>query len=149
MGATLSREEDTIELLTDGLSSVVRPKQLIFEGIDSDFELNYFRLETGELKPIVIDDNFPIELCFEVLKENYQNYVEGDYPANFSLPQAESDNRIKRFFKGAFVIFKKTSIYNQNHSTYDGRHEKWGDKKFKNHVLAINKLLEKYRPAIN
>lgn len=63
-------------------------------------------------------------------------------------PLPEGARVVVRYFKGAFVIFKKTSIYNQISETYDGRHEKLGADEFKNQIiyayehLKISKLLE-------
>ena len=51
-GARLGQEFGTIELILGGKDVyVVKPKRLVFENFDFDWEWNYFRLETDELEP--------------------------------------------------------------------------------------------------
>jgi serine/threonine-protein kinase len=53
--------------------------------------------------------------------------------------QALSDDArpVHRYFGGSFVIFQKTSIYNHQPDTYDGRHNTMTSDAFREHVGAM------------
>ena len=142
--AYLSSEEGCIEIDTGGLIDIVKPSRLIFNSFqDAEPQWNYFRLETRELEPSGVydfEDYSDEELC-ELSPGKYIDrsyWDEGKYEGN-RLP---SEARVvTRHFSGSFVIFQKTSIYNRNSSTYDGRHNKMTDEKFREYIQrAINNL---------
>jgi len=136
-GASNSKEKNAIELLT-GISYIVKPKKLVFEHIDNDFEWNYFRLETGDLKATGVyesySDDFQQEELVELSPNHYIKRHYWDVGIYNDEPLPTTARLIVRFFKGSFVIFKKSSIYNANSGTYDGRHEKLGEEGFKKHI---------------
>lgn len=141
-GAKKSHEKDCIELLT-GISYIIKPKSLTFEFIDKDFEWNYFRLEADNLTPSgvykkLLADSY-IEEVLELTPLKYvdrYHWDENEYDGQ-KLPK--SARPIVRILKGSLVIFKKTSIYNQTSSTYDGRHDKLGADGFKKHIMDAYK----------
>jgi len=142
-GANISVEENCIEIDTGGLIDILKPARLIFHSFKAEHQWNYFRLETVELKPSGVyeaKDYSDEELC-ELSPENYVSRVywdEGEYRGE-KLPT--SARVVTRHFKGSFVIFQKTSIYNKNSRTYDGRHNKMTDDEFRNYIQsAINHL---------
>lgn len=55
----------------------------------------------------------------------------------------------RQFPGGAFAIFPKYSKYNQNSSTYDGRHNKGTDIEFNNYIRRIVDALEKEEKKSN
>jgi hypothetical protein len=138
-GAGLSSEKDCIEIDTGGLIDILKPSRLIFHSFKNEEpQWNYFRLETLELKPSGIYDNedYDEELC-ELTSGEYISrayWDEGKYNGK-KLP---SEARvITRHFGGSFVIFQKTSIYNRNSRTYDGRHNKMTDEEFRNYIQNV------------
>jgi serine/threonine-protein kinase len=145
-GAAKSQEQGCIELNFGGLIHIIKPKSLTFESIDKDFEWNYFRLEADTLKASGVYENLPVESFDEEVLEisplqylDRSHWDEGEYDGK-QLPA--SARPVIRILKGSLVIFKKTSIYNANSSTYDARHEKLGAVKFKEHVMAAYKHLK-------
>lgn len=142
--ANLSVEEGCIEIDTRGLIDIVKPSRLIFHSFqNTEPQWNYFRLETNELEPSGVydyEDYSDEELC-EITSGRYIDrsyWDEGEYDGE-KLP---SEARVvTRHFGGSFVIFQKTSIYNRNSSTYDGRHNKMTDEEFRDYIQSvINKL---------
>lgn len=147
-GANISVEDECIEINTGGLIEIVKPSKLIFHSFNSDYEWFYFRLETKELKPTGIYDYENEEYSDEELCElnpgNYISRSHWDYGEYNDKKLPESARVVTRHFKGSFVIFQKTSIYNHNSSTYDGRHDKMTDDEFRSYIQeVINKLKSK------
>jgi hypothetical protein len=145
-GAKRSNERGAIELLT-GISYIVKPTKLVFEKIDENLEWNYFRLETDGLKPSGVYEEYPDDFPQEEVVELYNgHYIERhfwDEEVYHDEPLPGSARIVVRYFKGSFVIFKKTSIYNNNPSTYDGRHDKLGEEGFKEYIKAAYEHLSK------
>jgi hypothetical protein len=142
-GANISVEDNCIEIDTGGLIDILKPSRLIFHSFKADHQWNYFRLETAELKPSGVyetKDYSDEELC-ELSPGNYVSRVywdEGEYREEKLPPSARV---VTRHFRGSFVIFQKTSIYNKNSRTYDGRHNKMTDDEFRKYIQnAINHL---------
>ncbi|MBH8568111.1 hypothetical protein KB206_04405 [Microvirga sp. STS02] len=135
-GAKESVELGCIELITDGLFTIVKPKRLMFESFGPDSDWNYFRLETSELAPsgVYEPNEFTDEEVTEIEPGHYANsYVResGEYEGR---PLPKGTRTVTRNFKGDFVIFKKTSAYNQDTSTYDARHNKMTSDLFREYI---------------
>lgn len=145
-GSKKSNEKEAVELMM-GVSYIVKPRRLIFEYIDDDFEWNYFRLETGDLAPSGVyehySDDFKMEEVLELRPGKYikRHYWDAGTYNDEILPK--NARPVVRYFRGAFVIFKKTSIYNNNPGTYDARHEKLGSEGFKKHIIAAYEQFKK------
>jgi hypothetical protein len=160
-GADISTEDNCIEINTGGLTEILKPSRLIFHSFKAEHQWNYFRIETLELEPSGVYEDMDYsddesyepsdkeklssfysdeELC-ELSPGNYISSIywdEGEYRGT-KLPS--SARIVTRHFKGSFVIFQKTSIYNRNSSTYDGRHNKMNDAEFRNYIQeAINQI---------
>lgn len=137
------RETGCIELTTDGLVSLLKPKSLHFESFGSGEEWDYFRLECAPLEPSgVYESN---ERGYEeVLDLGGGSYVEriywdhGEYDGE---PLPDTAKPVSRYFEGAFVIFQKTSTYNKIPSTYDGRHSKMTSNEFRRHIEQMIELI--------
>jgi serine/threonine-protein kinase len=147
ISATQSHEKGCIELNLDGMVFVLKPKKLMFEYFpEGDYEWAYFRIVT---------DSLPDSKVYENLSSNDEEltelspcyYVERSvWDSNeFNGQSLPSNARvITRILDGDFVIFSKASLYNANHSTYDGRHAKLGIEGFKDHIQdAIKYINEK------
>jgi serine/threonine-protein kinase len=143
----LTAERDCIELNFGGLIDIVKPKRLIFESFGFDPEWNYFRLELNELKPTGINKTREGEEPYEKLYDHegvseihpgsYDKYeiVEHKYDyieMGYEIP--DTARQVTRWFRGAFVVFNKTSIYNQTSSTYDGRQNKMDTDEFRKYI---------------
>ena len=133
------REPDCIELITQGCTNIVMPIRLLFESFDGDHQWNYFRLETGGLKPTegLDEDTATTELDEELTDIGGQTYaslwrwLENEYEGK---PLPSGSRRVTRFFRGSFVIFQKTSHYNLDPKTYDARHDKMTSDKFRAYI---------------
>ena len=124
-GAKRSHEEGCIELETDGNTvAVMKPASLQLERFDNDptGDWTYLRLNIAELPPTEFHqprhDNLDFEEELTELEPGV--YAERSY---IEEPDCPADARIiTRLFRGALVVFAKGSLYNQDSSTYDGRH---------------------------
>jgi len=128
LNAKLASEEGCIELNT-GLVDVVKPIRLIFESFSLDYQWNYFRLEIDELEPFEANEREEYSLNYEFIVE--------DNSGNYRVKKRENEvgRELHRYYKpGAFVLFQKTSIYNKNPSTYDGRHSKVSTEEFREYI---------------
>jgi len=132
------REPGCIELITNGCINIVKPIRLQFESFDDDPQWNYFRLETGELDPTDVYPDRVGDWLYEELTE-----VGGEFYASRSCwdenqysgkPLPDHSRVLMRYFRGAFVIFQKTSIYNRISATYDARHNKMGTDEFRAYI---------------
>jgi len=151
----MANEHDCIELDFQ-IIYIVKPKRLIFESFDYDPEWNYFRLELNELKPSIDyeddGDEEPYEKRYdhegvsEIYQGQYDKYdiVENrDYYNEIGYDIPESARQVTRWFRGAFVIFNKRSVYNLTSSTYDGRHNKMNTDEFRAYIQrSVNHFKE-------
>lgn len=147
--ASISREDGCIELLANDLITIVKPKRLMFESFENEPEWCYFRLETGDLVPSGIYPDLEPSWCEELLTEidgqtyaDYSCWEAGEYE---SLPLPENSRVVKRVFRGDFVIFQKTSLYNMNPDTYDGRHNKMSADAFRTHIKEVIQYLSEQK----
>jgi len=133
---SISYEKGAIELFAS-TPYIVKPRKLVFESIDANLDWNYFRLETKELKPSGVANELPKDfLREEVIELSPGNYINKEH---WNKEEYEGTARIvRRYFRGSFVIFKKTSAYNNNPATYDARHEKLGEVGFRKLILAAH-----------
>lgn len=132
------REPGCVELIAGGIASIVRPARLFFESFDADPQWNYFRLETGGLEPSGVYADIRKRHAYEELTDvGGHTYADracwdaGEYNGK-RLPR--KSRVVLRYFEGAFVVFQKTSIYNKNPSTYDGRHNKVSADEFRAYI---------------
>jgi serine/threonine protein kinase len=138
LGARLGNEENTIELVIgERKVYLLKPRRLIFESFGFDWEWNYFRLESENLEPL-IDIDFAQRYHYEELVETEPLYYiervywdEGEYEGR-ELPR--ESRLVSRYIFGDFVIFQKTSMYNQIRATYMGIHNKMNSEEFRNYI---------------
>lgn len=136
-GAKKSYETDCIEINMGGLTEIIKPKRLIFESFNESFEWNYFRLETGQLKPSGVY-GYNLSRSYEELTELHPKYyVNRDAWDNNEYngkPIPQTARLVTRILEGDFVIFQKRSMYNKISGTYDGRHNKMDTDKFRQYI---------------
>lgn len=141
---TISHEDNCLELICNGAIYVVKPTRLFFEFINSEYEWNYFILETGPLEPH--SENLHNDAYFEELAE----LSPLDYRSLSEISKIQQDKpgmswrHIVRYLHGTFLFFHKDSIYNQLICQYDGGHERYGFTDFR---LFIEELAKKFKGA--
>lgn len=152
-GAHISnREPGCIELEFGGSTYLLKPLRLMFESFAYESQWNYFQLEADRLEPSGIyermDDS---EMHEEVTDLGAQGYVsrvywdEGEYMGE-RLPKEARP--LVRFFRGAFVIFQKTSTYNNISETYDGRHNRMDADAFRAYIERGVSHVKNRKPPI-
>ncbi|WP_214822299.1 MULTISPECIES: serine/threonine protein kinase [unclassified Exiguobacterium] len=137
---TNSKENSCIELNLDSTKHIVKPEKLVFQRFeDGELEWSYFFLETDELKPSGVYEDllYSEEELVELFPGEYidryfwdTGYYNGDV-------LSKDARLVSRHLNGSFVIFSKASLYNANSSTYDGRHSKLKEERFKNHIQEV------------
>jgi hypothetical protein len=137
VSANISVEKNCIEINTGGLINVMYPHSLRFEQISSVPMWSYFRLELDNLEPTNIYEysNGDSEELTDL--GGVGEYVDRMYwdVNEFEGEKLPIGSRVvTRFFKGAFVIFSKGSVYNKISATYDGRHSKMDAATFKSYI---------------
>jgi serine/threonine-protein kinase len=136
-GAKKSGEENCIEL-SAYFDYLVKPKHLAFENIDSEFEWNYFRLETENLEPSGVYKNlskeFYTENVLEVKPLQYIDlcYLETNEYNGKKIPK--NARQVIRVLRGSILIFKKSSIYNSIPQTYSGIHDRFDEHEFRHFI---------------
>lgn len=105
------RELGCIELIANGLASVVRPKRLWFESFNDDPQWNYFRLETGELQPSGVYADIAEDWHYEELTDvgghTYADRSCWDANEYRGKELPEKSRVVLRYFRGTFVIFQR------------------------------------------
>lgn len=139
-GATLSKENGCIEL-DFGFNNILKPKKLTYHKVDDNLEWSYFYLETDELPVSGVyeyeEDDF--EICDEDLVDlGNGKYIGGEHwdeQEYDGAPFPQNARSVSRWFRNvAFATFKKTSIYNNDTRTYDGRHNEMTPEAFREHI---------------
>lgn len=144
LGAKRGVEPDTIELIiNDRTVYVVRPKKLVFESFGSDWEWNYFRLETGDLAATGINMLYRSrENLIEIAPLQYISEAKWDRDRNDENQYPANSRRVSRYINGDFLILQKTSTYNRSSYTYDGRHNQMGTDEFRNYISNKVQLVQ-------
>ena len=132
--------EDGCICIKSLVNLIVKPKCLYAENIQKDYMWSYFRLELDELEPIFeIYDGQIYERLTEDVSGHYISWKYGNYGYYEDGTALPKEYRIvNRYLKGSFVIFAKTSVYNNDITgTYDARHNKMTAEEFKNYILNL------------
>lgn len=138
-------EEGCIELVTDGLVNLLKPKSLKFEGFNKDSEWDYFRLECAPLEPTGVYEDAMKYGYEEVLDLGDGKYVNRHHWDNGDLhgePLPSSSRIVSRFFEGAFVIFLKFSKYNFIPETYEPIHSKMDSVSYRKFISKLMQTFE-------
>lgn len=142
-GLTIRAVEPSIEagsiLLDCDLKFVIRPQRLTFESFGRGSPWNYFRLEAAEVPPSGTDGAYLPESGYKegICEISPGEYVELDaweHGEHEDEPLPRGARPLYRILKGSFVIFSTRSHYNLDPATYDARHEKLGEGRFRSYI---------------
>jgi len=137
-GATFSTEDNCIELIFENQIYICQPDYLQFVSFQADIKWFYFRFETKKLKAIYAKNNFNA-FCEELIELDDGEFVSNN-KENDAYVSKHFYRRINRILSGSMVIFAKSSMYNHDPSTYDGKHNKMTPEEFQKY---IQKSIEK------
>lgn len=135
-----TNEIGCIELVTDGLISLLKPRSLKFESFSKDSEWDYFRLECAPLEPSGVYQDvlqYGYEEVLDIGGGKYTHRYHWDNNELNGEPLPTGSRVISRYFKGAFVIFLKLSKYNSIPGTYDPIHSKLDSAQFREFVERL------------
>lgn len=138
-GAVIAGESGFIEIDEGVGTSIIKPKKLTFNSFAGAAEWNYLRLEAEQVKPTghypVKDDDI-YEYLTELTPGIYDHPKVAEYRFDRDEGPAlpETMRTVARFLRGSFVIFSTSSPYNQNPDTYDARHDKMDEAKFREYI---------------
>jgi len=127
----IEKEKDFLRIENDIL---IKPKALYFESL-GDLDYSYFILECEEIKPIFNQENF----------KNHREHLFMDNLGNFHEKENDGLREITRFFKGKFLIIKKTSIINKlrgNLDAYNGIQNKMRNEKYRELMTKVKNKIE-------
>lgn len=148
-GADYSEETGCIKLYFGATYDIVKPFKLIFNCFGENYEWAYFRLETYDLEQSTVYET-KCENREDVIDLGDANYIDINlWDRGFYYDENGNEKKIPkeativtRYFNGSFVIFAKSSIYNRVSSTYDGRHNKMSNEKFREYIQgAVDSLI--------
>lgn len=108
---------------------LIKPKALYFESME-DLDYSYFILECEELEQISNQENF----------KNHREHLFMDNIGNFHEEEKEGFRDVKRFYKGRFLITKKTSILNKLQGeldAYDGIQNKMSNEEYRELITKV------------
>ncbi|MEG3143788.1 protein kinase [Sphingomonas sp. RT2P30] len=139
-GVTRATEAGLIELHS-GFVTVLKPEKLTFESFRAGSQWNYFRLEAAPIEPTgtqraYLTDNGYAEEIYELSDGRFVSPDAWDNGEYVDDPAARGAKHVRRYRKGAFVIFSTASPYNRTSATYDGRHEKMSEAEFRAYMQA-------------
>lgn len=124
-------EKDFLRIENDIL---IKPKALYFESL-GDLDYSYFILECQEIEPIFNQENY----------KNHREHLYMDNLGNFHKEENDGLREIRRFFKGKFLITKKTSILNNLNGkldAYGGIQNKMSIKEYRELMKNVKNKIE-------
>lgn len=139
--AERAEEEDCICIKSLG-NVILKPKSLYAENIEKDYIWSYFRLELEELPPVSEQHNIQTyETLTEDVPGHYVSWICGNYGYyEDDKPLPKGYRTVQRYIKGSFVIFSKSSVYNDISGTYDARHSKMTTEQFRDYIFYLRKM---------
>lgn len=142
-----SPEPGCLEFNHDCHADTFCPSMLSFEYFPESPWNSFFLMETKPLLPCgVYDNNSEYEEVCEISPgeyvdiNHYETGVLGYDEDHNEIKIPENSRRVSRRMKGKFLIVAKTSFWNMDTSTYDGRHDIMSASEIRNIIQnAINK----------
>lgn len=139
-----SYENGLLELNMNGLTYLVKPKELHFERFPEMENMSYLRMIVGEIKPTgkseaVSEDIEEVTELYPLEYEDYTSWQSNCTESGEDLPK--SARRVSRILKGDLCFFSKSSIYNQLPATYDGRHSTMSPLDFRRYIRDFIKMV--------
>ena len=142
--AEIAPEKDCIYITTSpGSTLLVRPRALLYESFDDDYQWNYFILELDQLAAQFGDTKENYEFLVEdtpghYVSALYEQYKVYDYDKGTPLP--DGYKVVNRYLRGRFLIVFKFSPYNGINNAYDGRHGQCSLEDFKDYIDTLRNL---------
>lgn len=126
-------EPNTLELVVGEKNIlIVKPKRLLFESFGFDMEWNYFRLETGQLKPTgITPEHDKREELAEIEPLYYISLNDWEVDRENERRYPKDSRLVKRYIQGDFLILQKTSPYNRISYTYSGNFSAMNSEEFR------------------
>jgi hypothetical protein len=126
LGAMASHENGCIDIsLSREAVWLLKPSVLQFESFAPFYSVSYFRLETAQLQPSGIYDDytFPSEELVELTPMEYVDRSvwdeQGYYDGGEFVSLDDNARLVKRWFEGVFIVVNKGSLINKLKGRYD------------------------------
>lgn len=133
--AVYNQVVDCVELDFGGITALVRPSYLNFERFPDDSGWDYFLLVCDAMPQIQNDPFNAIDRAgveyLELSPGCYANRKHHDLSEFRGEPLPETARVVTRYSSGHFLFVHRTSAYNRDSSTYDGRHNKMPPERFR------------------
>lgn len=117
---------------------ILQPAKLTYESFGNKANWNYFRLEAAIVEPTgqphSHDLKGHVEGLTEITPGIYAPYYCWDNAEYRGEPLPTTARPVTRYLGGSFVFFSTNSPYNRTPSTYDGRHNKVSEEKFREYI---------------
>lgn len=128
-----------LELDFQGISVIIKPECLWFEGFPHAREWDYYILRCGDLPSIDNAPNHqPDRHASEYLELGSGRYADRkyyDFGEFRGEPLPSTARVVTRIDGGRFLFVHRTSVYNRVSSTYDGRHNKVSNEEFRAYII--------------
>lgn len=134
-GNDFNKIEIKKDFLFIGNDILIKPKALYFELI-GDLDYSYFILECEEIEPIFNQVEF----------KDHRERLYMDNNGDFYKKEKDGLLEIRRFFKGKFLITKKTSIINKlkgKFDAYDGIQNKMSNEEYREIMIKVKIRIDK------
>lgn len=153
-GVGKAAEPGMIELRIGAkVAEILKPAKLTYESFGDDTRWSYFRLEAEHITPTgiphAVDSKGEAESLVEITPGEYIPYAHWDEQTYKGAPLPSTSRPITRFLKGSFVFFSTRSVYNRVGSTYDARHNKVSEDKFREYIKRSAELSAQKEQSIN
>jgi serine/threonine-protein kinase len=125
-------EIDCIELVFENQVKICKPSYLQFVSFQTEEKWFYFRLETNILQPMYTECTY--ENFYEYLIELDNGEIVSHSRENDDYVIKHFKRYISRILSGSMVIVAKSSMYNHDAGTYDGRHNKMSSEEFRKYI---------------
>lgn len=145
-----SWEEGCIEINYECITYILLPKALILENFQGNSMWNYFWLETQKIELLTKKESVGREELTEIEPGKYVERECYDYDEFNGDPLPQNSRVVIRNSEGTFLICLKVGPYNQESSTYDGRHNKVTREQFRKYISTCITANQKSIPlALN
>lgn len=149
----ISSEKQCLELRFTGSIVVLNVAKLTFNSMNSRSQKSsYFTIHMEKLKPSGVYEE-KLSEYYETVSELEEGvyvessaYEEGYWGLDgYAEPKKVPSNtrQLRRYFKGKILMVSKSSYYNNDNCTYDGRHEKMNDTELLEYISELDETMHK------
>ena len=134
-----AKEDGLIALhVGEKIAELIKPQKLTYESFGVDPSWDYFRLEAAKIEPSGVQNAVNPDGIAEALTEVepgvYSDIGCWEYDEWQGEPLSDFARPISRFLKGSFIFVCTASVYNSIGDTYDARHNKMSELKFREYI---------------